>query len=102
MRASGKTTKLVDAAIQHLFKEGSIRILLNHEIYDDNFFRGYSEKQIEDFKKFIDPDTDRNNKAQREFLKRLTNRLLNEHRGYVEMVNQTTFIVKRLNEKNNN
>lgn len=93
MRRSGKTTRLVDEAVQHLFKEGSIRILLNHEIFNPHFFDGYSKKQIEDLQKFIDEDVREGNCAQLYFLKTLTYRLKYEHNGSVKMISRTKFKV---------
>ena len=94
MRRSGKTTRLIDEAIQHLFEHGYIRILMNSEIYREDFYRGFKPEQIEHFKKFIDPDTLPDNRAQLHFLTALSSRLAYEHGYAVERISKTEFKVK--------
>ena len=93
MRQSGKTTRLVDAAVQYLFAHGSIRILTNSEIYNPNFMRGFRPEQVDMFLKFIDPDTRRDNSAQRYFIDMLNKRLAIEHGESTERINNTEFRV---------
>jgi hypothetical protein len=94
MRKSGKTTRLIDEAVQHLFEHGYIRILLNHEIFNENFYRGFRQEQIINFKKFIDPDTQPGNLAQIFFLTALAARLDYEHGYVVDRISMTEFKVK--------
>lgn len=93
MRQSGKTTRLVDYAIQYLFKYGSIRILTNSEIYNPNFMRGFRPEQVDMFLRFIDPDSTPDNKAQHYFIETLNRRLATEHGGSTERISVTEFIV---------
>lgn len=93
MRQTGKTTRLVDAAVQYLFEHGSIRILTNSEIYNPNFIRGFRPEQVDMFLKFIDPDARPDNKAQYHFIDMLNRRLATEHGGSTERINNTEFRV---------
>lgn len=93
MRQSGKTTRLVDAAVQYLFEHGSIRILQNSEIYNPYFMRGYKPEQVDMFLKFIDPDARPDNGAQRYFIEALTRRLATEHGGSTARISATEFKV---------
>ena len=94
MRRSGKTTRLIDEAVQHLFEHGYIRIPMNSEIYREDFYRGFRSEQIEYFKKFIDPDALPGNRAQLYFLQALSSRLAYEHGYAVERISKTEFKVK--------
>ena len=94
MRATGKTTRLVDEAIQHLFKYGYVRILLNHEIMDPNFYRGFTNEQILDLKRFIDPDFRDNNHAQLYLIGKIKDRIINEHGGSRISISKTEFKLK--------
>jgi len=93
MRQTGKTTRLVDEAVQYLFEHGSIRILTNSEIYNPNFMRGFRPEQVDTFLKFIDQDSRPDNKAQYNFIDMLNRRLATEHSGSVERINNTEFKV---------
>ena len=95
MRRSGKTTRLIDKAVQHLFEHGYIRIVMNSNIYREDFYRGFTPKQIEHFKKFIDPDACPDNKAQLHFVEALSARLAYEHGNTVERISKTEFKVKQ-------
>lgn len=94
MRRSGKTTRLIDQAVQHLFEHGYIRILMNSEIYREDFYRSFKPEQIEHFKKFIDPDATPDNRAQIHFVEALSHRLAYEHGNAVERISKTEFKVK--------
>ena len=94
MRRSGKTTRLIDEAVQHLFEHGYIRILMNSEIYREEFYRRFKPEQINNFKKFIDPDSLPGNRAQIHFLEALSHRLAYEHGYAVERISATEFKVK--------
>jgi hypothetical protein len=94
MRRSGKTTRLIDEAVQHLFEHGYIRILLNHEIFNDNFYKGYTKEQQLPLVKFIDQDALPDNLAQLHFLTALSSRLAYEHSYTVERISKTEFKVK--------
>jgi len=93
MRQSGKTTRLVDAAVQYLFIYGHLRVLMHHEIQDENFMRGFKPEQIDMFLKFIDPDHTEDNKAQFYFIQTLNKRLATEHSGSVKRTSETEFKV---------
>jgi hypothetical protein len=95
MRGTGKTTRLIDEAVQHLFEHGYIRIVMNSEIYREDFYRGFTSKQIEHFKKFIDPDACPDNRAQLHFVEALAARLYYEHGYVVDRISKTEFKVKQ-------
>lgn len=87
-RRTGKTTRLVDKAIQLLFDKGEIMILTNHEIFDreKQWKRGLKKEQIEIAEQLIDRDVEKGNKAQEHFFLVLSNRLLHEHYGsYIQL-----------------
>lgn len=94
MRQSGKTTRLVDSAIQHLFENGYIRVLTNHEFYSNDFLRGFTPEQVSMFAKFMDPDSEVHSNAQREFIERLNLRIRIEHLDSVIRISPTEFRVK--------
>lgn len=94
MRRSGKTTRLVDEAVQYLFKEGSIRIPSNNEIFDKFYQKGLNNQQMVEFWKFVDVDARKDNRAQDDFLHKLRDRLLNEHKDRVVMIGRNQFKVK--------
>lgn len=83
MRRDGKTTRLIDAAVQALFADGEIYILTNKgvdAVDDGGRIRGLPEATPF----FVDPDYSQGNMAQRDFYNRLVSRLSNEHRGQFE------------------
>jgi hypothetical protein len=94
MRRSGKTTRLIDQAVQHLFEHGYIRILLNHEIFSDVLDKRYTKEQQLFLVRFIDQDALPDNRAQLHFLQALSSRLAYEHGYSVERINKTEFKVK--------
>ena len=65
MRRSGKTTRMVDEAIQHLFNNKNINLHLTILSKSD----------------FVDVDAERHNLAQKYFIDMLIKRLENEHPG---------------------
>lgn len=79
MRATGKTTLLIDRAIQELFTKGEIWVPRKHQIKER--WRGYSEEHIKRMTEFVDPDHEPGNECQAYFITRLQNRLFNEHSG---------------------
>ena len=93
MRQSGKTTRLVDDAVQYLFIHGHIRVLRNPEIYNPDFMRGFRPEQVDMFLRFIYPDSRPDNQAQHHFIKMLERRLMTEHLGSVEQINLTEYKV---------
>jgi hypothetical protein len=73
MRRDGKTTKLIDKAIQTLFTEGKICVpSTDNVITVRKIVKGTVAT-------FIDPDHNENNSAQDDFLHRLKRRLSIEH-----------------------
>ena len=77
MRRSGKTTRLIDEAIQELFKKGELKLSLNYNVKSD----------------FLDRDSTSENRAQRDFVDRLIQRLSIEHRNCCETRKQTDFVI---------
>lgn len=94
MRRSGKTTRLVDKAVQHLFEKGSIKILLNNEIFNEAITNKMTDEEKANHFEFVDQDAQKENSAQRDFLDRFSNRLLQEHKHYVTKINETRFELK--------
>ncbi len=85
MRRTGKTTRLIDGAVQALFDNGKIIVPTRNQVFDsyDKWKRGLSSEQINDLA-FIDPDISDANEAQSFFLKSLRRRLNIEHPGAFE------------------
>lgn len=79
MRATGRTTRMIDNAIQCLFEQGNIIVPSKH-IKDENL------RSIK-YRIFIDLDSRVGNKAQEHFLKKLLNRLNQEHAGFYNFDN---------------
>lgn len=77
MRRSGKTTRLIDTAIQALFERGELHLSLNDNVKSD----------------FLDPDSRKGNKAQRDFVDRLIKRLSIEHSGSYQTIKQGDFVL---------
>lgn len=73
IRASGKTTRLVDNAIQHLFKNSNLYLLKKNAIKRSNSIVPNGSFV------FIDPDHKMCNQAQQEFIYRVLKRLEAEH-----------------------
>jgi len=72
MRRNGDTTRIVDEAIQKLFKYGEITIPLN--MGNTKYFNGKNKDSI-----IIDPDADISIEVQRQLFSRLRIRLDIEH-----------------------
>ena len=86
MRKEGKTTRLIDDAIQTLFKEGSICVPHESELPFNS--RGII------LKIFIDEDAHETNRAQSHFRDRLFSRLFEEHRGSFNIKGNVVFRTK--------
>lgn len=95
MRRSGKTTRLIDKAVQHLFEKGSIQILLNNEIFNEDITNKMTDEEKANHFEFVDQDAAKGNYAQRDFLDRFSNRLLYEHKPYVVRISNTKFELKK-------
>lgn len=95
MRKDGKTTRLIDEAIQHLFEKGEIKFLSNQDIFEkhQDWRRGLSVGQVNDRLKFIDYDATKTNKAQENFIHRFARRLSIEHDGCYRVHNKHHFTV---------
>jgi hypothetical protein len=76
MRRTGKTTRLIDAAIQSLFEKKELRLSLNHDVKSD----------------FLDQDSTPGNQAQRNFVERLVKRLSTEHSYCCEIKKQGNLV----------
>jgi len=84
MRRDGKTTRLINDAIEEMFKKGKICVPLKHpksikELKDamaKDFFKDTKTKI------FIDEDSKITNSIQKNFRERLVRRLDTEHTGY--------------------
>ena len=91
-RASGKTTKLVDEAIDFLFKNKFIYIADPIDIQKD--FVGLNTEHRNSAKKFIDPDYELSEFTQREFKQRFVNRLVLEHKTMFTTKDNKLFKIK--------
>lgn len=69
-RRIGKTTRLVDQAIQYLFEKGELALC-------------YGRRTDESI--FIDPDHEDRNMAQERFIAVLMKRIRSEHKSFVEI-----------------
>jgi hypothetical protein len=78
MIQNGKTTRLIDEAIQELFKNGAIVVPDQCKLKDKDY-RKTMARQFPDTKIFVDPDAADRNKAQFHFKRRLLTRLYSEH-----------------------
>lgn len=87
MRKSGKTTLIIDSAIQKLFSEGVIYVPTKHELING------SKSNYNFIKWIIDPDWNLGS-AQNDLLRRLTNRLNTEHPGSAKISGRTITVVQ--------
>lgn len=79
MRHTGKTTRLVDEAIQYLFTYGRILIPTKGYIHSPEALRGLTQSEKECIVHFIDPDSSPENNAQTHFIVTFRRRLYGEH-----------------------
>jgi len=91
MRRTGKTTRLIDEAVQMLFNDGEITVLNNYQLFDkaEKWKRGFKDEQINARLRLIDPDARKDNKAQFYFYEALKRRLYTEHYGAFEEAGNT-------------
>jgi len=96
MRGSGKTTRLVNSAVEMLFTHGKLTLLTNKDIFDkkERWKDGLRKHEIEIRETFIDPDAFKDNPAQRYFIERFENRLLTENAGQITR-SGTTYTVNK-------
>ncbi|MBS3914831.1 MAG: hypothetical protein KG003_10040 [Bacteroidetes bacterium] len=88
MRRSGKTTRLINEAIEILFKEKIIYIPTKQGIRTPNKWESKADKF-----NLIDPDYSESNMAQEDFIRRIFNRAMAEHPGQIE-IDRNTYRVK--------
>ncbi len=93
MRRSGKTTRLVDEAIQQLFEVGNLYLPTSNDIQTGFGKYLYDPDLVKLMQKFIDPDFRPGNQAQLDFIERVNKRLESEHYGVFERVSQNHFII---------
>ncbi|MBC7845544.1 MAG: hypothetical protein H7Y10_03530 [Flavobacterium sp.] len=74
-RRTGKTTRLIDEAIQYLFEKGELYL------FKKCGFKIASRSFISSQRIFIDPDHKMANQAQQDFIYRVMKRLEFEHKG---------------------
>ena len=82
MRRSGKTTRLINDAVEHLFKNGSMTLFTGRQTRNSDF---------------VDEDASEGNMAQAIFIDRVRRRLSIEHQSQIEITkvpNGFTFKVK--------
>lgn len=86
MRRTGKTTRLVDKAIQKLFTSGLIYVPTKTEYFSkvEPLDRVLRTKGIDESQVFVDYDISKYNDAQRHFEIMLDRRLCLEHAGSYE------------------
>jgi hypothetical protein len=88
MRRSGKTTRLIDEAVQALFNEGEI-IIPDGRWINDEHKRGFSIQQIDKINRFIDDVYSPNGESQERFKRLLIRRLSIEHQDAFEVKGNT-------------
>jgi hypothetical protein len=86
MRQTGKTTRLIDQAIQSLFANNQLYLLRKHAL-------GKFRNIIKDGSTlFVDPDHKMSNMAQNDFIYRVMKRLEFEHFGTYIMIPNKDYI----------
>jgi len=93
MRRSGKTTRLIDDAIQYLFTNKTLFIETS-----SGLSRGESSKMPNMDVKFDNVGDSKFFLAQKYFIQRLLERLNNEHQHCFEVEKTTDFIVIKVSE----
>lgn len=96
-RRSGKTTRTIDDAIQKLFTNSEIWIPSKTVILEFNNQNSQKKNQeIKDFSKFsiIDDDWELDSFVQIGLIKRIINRLENEHSGNFKVIREIPNLVK--------
>jgi hypothetical protein len=90
MRRSGRTTRLVDAAIQTLFTEGEIYIPFSRWVEDKVGRLGYSPEELQKRDRFIDwiEGGEMHNNTQIYLRNKILDRLHLEHNGQFEVYNE--------------
>jgi len=84
-RKTGKTTKLIDEAIQYLFNTGELYLFRRGKLVENS-------KIPRDTRLFVDPDHARENRAQEEFITRLVGRLRLEHYNSVNLFSNVSYV----------
>lgn len=98
MRRTGKTTRLVNSAVEMLFTNGKITFLTNRQIFDrgEEWKLGLRKHEIEMRETFIDYDAHKDNNAQREFIERFERRISIENNSQITRRGNTYFANKKL------
>jgi hypothetical protein len=94
MRRSGKTTRLVDEAVQYLFRRGVIEFIPPGEVLDLNYVIGRLEIDKQMLLKFVDTDAYETPNAQDFFINQFCKRLSIEHYGSYIRIGAFSFKVK--------
>ena len=92
MRRTGKTTRLIDEAIQYLFKNKTLYLFTDIGISTST--PSVPKEEIV----FIDPDHRRGNNAQRDFIYRVLGRLEIEHKNCVTIKKEPYFLKITINK----
>ena len=97
-RRIGKTTRLIDEAVQELFNNGVVWIPTSKEaelLLGEDGKRGINDLVWSNKIKFIDPDHKSGNKVQDNFRERFKKRLYSEHIGcFMDNGYGTKFVIK--------
>ena len=91
-RRTGKTTRLIDEAIQYLFKNQTLYL------FTDIGLSTSTPSVPKEERVFIDPDYRRGNGAQRDFIHRVLQRLKIEHSRSVTVEKKQYFIIISVND----
>ena len=100
MRRTGKTTRLVNEAIEYIFKNGELVVFNQHQInkFEKEGARGQTKEFVDCAMRFIDVDSNtRAPSIQQYFIDKLRSRLEIEHQGSFEVdefSNATRFKVR--------
>lgn len=99
-RPTGETTRLVDAAIQHLFKTGALKLFAQDDMKNlAKAGRDFNKHQLDVARRFIDPEAQKGNRAQEHFVNIFMMRLSNEHAGTYEHTPPLNFKVIKSSDK---
>jgi len=97
MRKTGKTTRVIDDAIQKLFIVGKITVPSKSILERDSFYRG---RKVNSDVIIVDPDWRISNTVQRDLFERIARRVHVEHSQSVDIdFHKQTFEVKQTIER---
>jgi len=103
MRRSGKTTRMIDAAIQELFTTGTVYVPSGAEaktLRKEHGYRGYTNMEYMSMTKFIDMEDGDGVKVQDYFSDKFRKRLYSEHNRTYFVEKGSKYMTKEFADKN--